>query len=67
MLRTMIAITLEQLVGKYVRMWSELSAADGAVSKGHIDRLHTELAAIEKIITRAQSLALINESCRRDE
>ena len=64
---TMIAMTLEQLVGKYVRLWGELSASNGAASKGHIDRLNTELAAVEKAITGAQSLGLINAGGRQDE
>lgn len=54
----MIAMTLEQLVGKYMRLRAELSAAYASLSWNtrQINRLDTEITSTEKAIAEAQPL-----------
>ena len=51
-------MTLEQLVGKYLRLRGELSAAYAALSwdTGHLTRLDDEIASTGVAISQAQPL-----------
>lgn len=51
-------MTLEQLIGKYMRLRGELSAAYAALSwdTGHLTRLDGEIASTSAAISQAQPL-----------